>query len=584
MANFPVLFGLESLFEDNDTTSSFIRYLIEKGKHLNGYYGSPFIYSPIGDAEYWIKTEKDSNGKLEVAGAESHCSGKCGWDMVCMGMDLTPKSYSKLEKILMFRRTNGGMLPIDVINADVLPSFLDGDRVRMQVIGLPLYISYFADEDEYEEDQPTDDNGKKWSLADGTLLPVAFMANHNPDSYEQGKDYESDAFVHFRATVTKLCRGTVDINGEKINTFIRCFVETAYGPFEFEHTIDQVEEDQRKNIKVGAVVSGMCVISADVAVYEYQNGAIKDFEHDLMLLRYTFEKGDPERLRSVLTDNTTYFTDTSGKEFIGADNIIRKIKYVQENADYEYHAHFATIAAADDELEYPVGTRCIVLAAGDEDNYESIAFINVDECGMIEKIKVSTDSRYQFRIDKPDPGHSLLDDIKIPDNVAEPIILRAKFKGVFDWNFDVDLNIDDAEKALYESNAQKMLDALPDDPQSDAQTALENIFGYLFIKSIEAAYNEKYAPENTVVYSADDALSGKICSTLDQKNHSKLEAAFEIGKQFFKDVMSYMAIKDLGEEDFKETVMQALITVQHIGRMYSAGCFQEDSDKKPLNA
>ena len=66
--------------------------------------------------------------------------------------------------------------------------------------------------------------------------------------------------------------------------FIRCCADTQYGPIEFDHTIDQVDEDQRKNIKVGSVVSGICILSGDVAINEYENGAVKDLKHDLMLL------------------------------------------------------------------------------------------------------------------------------------------------------------------------------------------------------------------------------------------------------------------------------------------------------------
>lgn len=51
-------------------------------------------------------------------------------------------------------------------------------------------------------------------------------------------------------------------------------------------------------------------------------------------------------------------------------------------------------------MEYPVGTRCIVLADGDADDYESIAFMTMDDNGMITKIKISTDGRYHFKIDE----------------------------------------------------------------------------------------------------------------------------------------------------------------------------------------
>ena len=81
------------------------------------YYGYPYFYEPFGDVEYWIKTESDSKGELTVAAIDSHCGGDCVWDMVCTGIDITPKSFAKLGRTLILSRTDGsgGMLPVDLI-------------------------------------------------------------------------------------------------------------------------------------------------------------------------------------------------------------------------------------------------------------------------------------------------------------------------------------------------------------------------------------------------------------------------------------------------------------------------------------
>lgn len=285
----------------------------------------------------------------------------------------------------------------------------------------------------------------------------------------------------------------------------------------------------------------------------------------------------------MLTDNTIYYTETSGTEFIGADSIIEKIKYVQENRSDEYHAYLATITDVDDTLEYSEGTRCIVLAAGEEDNYESIAFINVNNDGMIERIKISTDSRYHFRIDDRVKIPSPLDDIKIPDSVVEPILLRAKFNGIIDEDYDENMVAEEAAgKYSFENNAQRMLNALADKPQPDAKAVFENIFGYLFAKSIEMVYNDEYAAEVngglTAEYSPDDAFRGVISSTLDSEKHAALEKALELGKQFYSDFSAYMQFNGLGEDRFAENIKLALVTVQWLGEKYMYKCFGKKSD------
>ncbi len=95
------------------------------------------------------------------------------------------------------------------------------------------------------------------------------------------------------------------------------------------------------------------------------------------------------------------FVKRKKKSYHGARSIIDRFTYIHNNRDSEYSTYFATITEIDEPgMEYPVGTRCIVLADGDADDYESIAFMTMDDNGMITKIKISTDGRYHFKIDE----------------------------------------------------------------------------------------------------------------------------------------------------------------------------------------
>ena len=233
-------------------------------------------------------------------------------------------------------------------------------------------------------------------------------------------------------------------------------------------------------------------------------------------------------------------------------------------------------------MEYPVGTRCIVLANGEaEDNYESIAFINVDDNGMISRIKISTDSRYHFRIDRPEKVQTPLDDIKVPDSVFEPIILRAKFHGIIDHEIEesyVTENI--ADYYSLEQNAQRMLEALQEGPQPDAEKAFANIFGYLFAKAIEQTVNEdkntgEYNTRLTASFRPGEAFAGEISSTLSPEEHAVLVKAMKLGTQFYNDFKAYIQMTDAGEEQFVELFKQAAVVVQRLGQMYSDRCFDK---------
>ena len=133
MANMLENFGLDFFAEDDNSLMGFVGYITKEGKALTGYHGTPYLFKPMGDVEFWVKTEKNSDGNLHVAGFDSHCGNRCVWELIHSGIDITPKDVSKLEHVAMFNRsdTHGGLLPIEVITADILPSLMKDDKITM---------------------------------------------------------------------------------------------------------------------------------------------------------------------------------------------------------------------------------------------------------------------------------------------------------------------------------------------------------------------------------------------------------------------------------------------------------------------
>lgn len=405
MANKLENFGLEGFVEEEESLMGLIGYVIEKGSAVASYYGTPYFFKAAGDVDFYLGTNLREDGNLQMSDFITHGSNRCVWNVKHTGIELTPPKTAGLVRSAIFcgDGEKDGIIPIEVITADVLPSFMEGEKYSIQVTALPVDINYFADEDDYSDSQPTADDGNKWLLSVGTLAPLHFLYNHSKSTYEKGKEYESDILVSFAAKVKNVFYGEFNSFGEEYKTFIRCLVDTEFGELEFAHTLEQVPQENRKNIKVGSIISGLCIISGDVAIYDYKDGIVKNFDNNLRLLRYTMAGGDPLRLKSVLADNAVYETDTGGMKYDGPQKIIDKFIYIHENREEKYTTYYATIVKTDiDNMEYPVGTRCIVLAAGDaEDDYESIAFIDVNDDGMITRIKVSRDCKYHFRIEQP---------------------------------------------------------------------------------------------------------------------------------------------------------------------------------------
>ena len=178
MANLLDSYGLDFLEKDEDTLMDAVRYTVQEGKAIKGYYDTPYFYLPIGSAEFWASSEKSEDGKLSISGFHTHCGGKTIWEMICTDIDISPKDRPKTERILMMSRStdNGSMLPVDIITADVLPSFLKDDRLTLQLVAPCLEVNYYATEEEYNKTVPTDKRGKKWGVPDGGLMRMRCRA------------------------------------------------------------------------------------------------------------------------------------------------------------------------------------------------------------------------------------------------------------------------------------------------------------------------------------------------------------------------------------------------------------------------
>ena len=293
------------------------------------------------------------------------------------------------------------MAVINIVNADVLPSFAEEEEIRLQMIAASDSFHYHASEEEYNASLPKDSHGKAWGVAEGSIVPAGFLNNHSADKEMSEVNDEADQYVLLQAKVKELYHGVIQLGEEKQDRFIRCMMDTQFDELEFVHTYDQVPEENRKNIRVGAVVSGIFRLSGDAAIYEYENGLVRDLENHLKLLRYCITGGDPERMRAVLAEDAVYQSETLHKITYGPDDIIRHFVRVAEEGDSHYLVQTATIVEhqEEDASMYPVGTRCAVLSQNQPEKYESIAFFDLDDDGNIKRLLITADSRYRFRVD-----------------------------------------------------------------------------------------------------------------------------------------------------------------------------------------
>ncbi len=389
---------------------SLMGLVASEGKAIYGYYKLPYINHHLGAAQLIMRTgfrdqTDEVNGTAyQGLGLDTHISGHSVWQVRLHGMNINRKDADLLERRVAVTRMNReGMAVVNIVNADVLPSFMEDDVVRMQVAAYPQIIEYYKDEEEYTEHQPVSKDGHKWLIGEGTVMPAGLMRNRDPNSEEFEKDENIDDITVIRGTVKHLYCGKITFEGESHNAFILCGINTDYGELEIVHTVDQVDEELRCNMEVGSTVVMYGTLSADVAIYEYEKGIVKNEENNLAAMRYMFAGNDADRIKSILAEDVVYLSQ-SGNKYVGIDAVINQFKYVKSANPDQYFVHFAVIKSIDDgeeELEYSVGKRCLILASKEETNYESIAFLDFDEDWNICKIVTSTNPRYHFSIQKP---------------------------------------------------------------------------------------------------------------------------------------------------------------------------------------
>ena len=576
-------FGLDIFLESEERFQGLMGYTAENGRAIFGYYGMPYLLMTYGDPQMILRViDNPDTGAHEVVGMDTHAAGPCVWKARVSSININRKDADPLQKRVVLQKPDGsgGMAVVNVINADVLPSYMENDLITLQMVGFPIYLQYFQDEDEYADSMRDEKSGKSFLLSPGTLIPCGLLTNRNPNSKHFEEDENKDDWMQICGTVKRLSYGVFGLNGDRKNTYIRCFIDTEFGELELAHTFDQVEEPFRGNIRVGSLVHCLCVLSGDAAIYDYENGIVLDEKNNLALLRSVFSGDDPQRLGAVLCEDVIHMSDTSGKQYNGKQEVIDRIRTVNETIKDEpgdkCFAYLATITGVEDGAEplpYGPDTRCLVLAYTEPDNYQSIVFIDLDKNRRIQRLSISRNSRYHFLLDPEPERKSIWEEFEPPKDVVTPILIRAKLNGLVDDALTegtlLSEEIDDGE---YLRNAQKMVNQLPEDSQRDV--ALQNVFGYLTAKAAEAELVSRMHTETTQSglvchYSPKNAMSGKYDSLLEGEWLEKLKELAETGKLFFMDYSFFREMQKLDEKAERSILLTALVLAQKIGKQCS---------------
>ena len=563
--------GFAELLDSEETFDGFMRWVAQEGTAITGYYGLPYLNKHFGDAQFIERVvyneEKES---LEIVGIDSHAAGNSIWNLKFIGMHLKMDGDDQMQFRGVFSGADNerGMVPIEVVNADVLPGLVEGDTVELQMIAFPEEISYYAKIEDYEKTLPEDDMGKTWGIAEGFVFPSGLLSNHRADKGSVDNT-ESDMYVLLQSTVKKLYVGELEFEEGKVNGYIRCIVDTNFGELEIVHTYDELDEESKKNLKEGAVIFGVFSLSGDAAINEYSEGIVKNEEHNLQLLRYTITEGDPIRLKPVLSEEVIYTSDNWEDDCKGIEAVISRFQYVRDNSDHKFFAHKAIIDETGDsaDLAGDIGRLCLILACDDPDNYESILFLEQDESEKIKSIRISRDTDYKFTILSQKDKKITLEDIAEKADCFNSMVGRAVLHGFLDHGVSCE-DILSIEADDQNDDLEQMIQAWPDGVELWADDYMERLFGYMFTKAIETEYTRhlhegEVSTYHLVGYSPDACWAGEYDSPYGEKEYNKFKLALKYGKQFYKD-FSFTHNKE--QDDYREGLDKAIYWVRCIGK------------------
>jgi len=365
------------------------------GQRIPAYGGEYYRYW-LGDAQVVVRTWNNyETGEMEIGGMDTHAASDAVWECE-IADDLTPEYYDCLSRRLLVSGEQGGAAVVEVVNADVLPTFAVGTKVKLNMVGFPKWVQYYDNGEEYCAAQKNKDE----ILEEGDIYAYGYAVSHDSES---GIQTDEENLVLLRGVVKDVKVGESYMGMEPMTTFIRTTVETVFGDVELCHIAEQVVEEQKEKVKVGATVSTLCFLSGDAAVGGLVGGVFFDEETDIILLKNFFENGGADRLRTAMHGECTYYSEVAKEPVQGLDNVIAILKDVEAalDADHCYFAYPARITEVEKvegkaPCSYGVGKKCLLLAQGGPEQYVALVFVETDSFGRIRELRLSCDERYNF--------------------------------------------------------------------------------------------------------------------------------------------------------------------------------------------
>lgn len=360
---------LQFLVDKEADAAALLRRAVETGRRVQAYSG---LYWDLHYGNLQIVAGVVPNpetGSPEVLSGHCHSAGIALWQCR-VRQEITRAGSSGLDMRLLVEPVDGGKgyTVIDVISADILPSYAPGEIIELQVIAKTHNARFYTDAESYfranEQERMIPPRMKEASrpLREGYPMPLGFLCREEPAVPGIGwmdSGLERENLVYVRGTIegqpwysTKL----PDHSGCTVKRHMSaCRIMTDFGPL---HAMLPARfSDPLRN---GRTISLLCSLQGDALIGEYDDGMVVSMKNNLMALRYAFSSGRMKRLLPVLAENCEVFSETGERAAAGRESVVRYLEGCYEKlrrGGGVYTLYGSSDTGAD---------RCVVVGQGDE--------------------------------------------------------------------------------------------------------------------------------------------------------------------------------------------------------------------------
>ena len=356
-------------------------------------YKIDYHFQRFGYAEFDTAVLKKAGEENEILGISNHLTGDNIYRMKIE--KIIPTENSECLCVCSTLDGDYNQIVAHIEMPDVLPSLLPGDDIRMQGVGWLVGCSFFDDQESAEKAVGLNVKAMEGKLH---LRPGFSFIEDEKEGTKQIFTKVNSINKHpgFRIPAKNIDLGVYTLE-----------VDSFLGPLSLVIPKNKMNDEVTEKLHKGKeqYIIGRYIFSGDVAIDEYNNGAIYDEEHLLRLLRYCLDTGDFSRLDRGIADDCRY--DGWKKHLDKKEDIIEHLKKVNriqaDEGNRSFHYLGTTTEVMMPEVAvYPIGKRCLLERTEKGKGIRGFCFIELNSENIIGHISFLYDPVYKFQIDIPE--------------------------------------------------------------------------------------------------------------------------------------------------------------------------------------